>query len=435
MSTTNRPSIKHIIDASGFFCALGYATLAYLARQTGEPGLLSFYGILVWTATPVFILYLYLVRRDVSLPIGRLFLWAIVFRLCGLFGGPFYEDDFFRYLWDGYRFWVAGTPYGVAPEMYFLDSSVPAALQASLNQINHPDMTTIYGPMTQLLFLLGFLIKAGSVSVLQALLISVDLATLYLITRLTSARNAMLYAWCPLVIKEIAFSAHPDGIGICLALAAIVLTMKKRTELAAVCLGLAVGAKIFALALVPFILRRAPVQYWLYFVGTLALLYTPFVWMGASDLEMLVLFVQEWEFNASIYALLAALIAETPAKITLAALCGALFCWYLVRYSREDTNVPRGDWIFGVLFIASPVFNAWYMLWVLPFAAIYPSRWAWTASIVLLLTYITGLNLNDFTTQAYAQPIWVKIAEFCAIAIALCWDILRHNSEVPQPRW
>lgn len=430
-SNRERISIQNIIDATGLCCSLGYIFLAYLARQTGEPELTTFYGIVVWTAAPVFSLYLYLVRRDESIPLSRLFFWAIVFRLCGLLGGPFYEDDFYRYLWDGYRFWEAGTPYGIAPEAFFLDQNVPVALQETLHQINHPDLTTIYGPTTQLLFLMGFLLKAGSVSALQGLLIAVDLAIVLLLTRLTTARNVMLYAWCPLVVKEIAFTAHPDALGVCFVLGAILLAMNERKGLAAVCLGLAVGAKLFAALLVPFVLSRSRPKHWCYFGITLGLLYAPFLLTGATDLDALIVFAREWEFNSSLHALLSLLVPANISKLLLGLGFGVFAFCCLRAHHRGSNPIPRGDWVFGALFIAAPVFNAWYMLWVLPFAAIYPSRWAWTASIALLLSYIIGLHLGEYGIQAYAQPLWVRVLEFGGVAIALLWDAQRHQQKKP----
>ena len=424
---TNPRSTQTLVDATGIFCASGYGVLAYLAQQSGEPALLAYYGIVVWTAAPVFALYLYLVHREETFPIGRLFLWAIVFRLCGFFGGPFYEDDFYRYLWDGFRFWETGTPYGVAPEAFFLDPSVPKALHGALDQINNPDLPTIYGPTAQLMFLLGYLLKAGSVNVLQGLLIIVDLAIIYLLTRLTTIRNAMLYAWCPLVIKEIAFTAHPDALGVCLVLVAIVLVVRDRYGFAAVCLGFAVGAKLFAFVIVPFVLYRARLRHWLYFLLTLGVLYVPFLLAGATDVDSLIVFAQEWEFNSSIFAILSLFIPATISKLTLGAAYVVLVLYLLRRHGRENNLIPRGDWVFGSLFVLSPVFNAWYMLWVLPFAAIFPSRWAWTASVALLLTYITGLHLGDLETQPYAQPLWVRITEFGTIALALVWDVQRNR--------
>ena len=199
------------VDAAGLWCALGYAALAVLARRPGEPELPAFFLVVAWTGLPVAGLYLLVRARGEPFPIGRLLGWAVVFRLCGLAGGPFFEDDFYRYLWDGYRFATTGTPYGAAPETFFVDPAVPALFQGVLDGINYPELPTIYAPVTQVVFLLGYWLQPASVTALQIILIAIDLAVVALLLRLAPARNVLLYAWCPLVIKEVAFTAHPDG--------------------------------------------------------------------------------------------------------------------------------------------------------------------------------------------------------------------------------
>ena len=138
--------MRHV-DAVGAWCALGYAALAFVARQPGEPDLAAFFVLVGWTGLPVFGLYLYFRRRGEPFPVGRLIFWAVVFRICGLAGGPFYEDDFYRYLWDGYRFATTGTPYGAAPEAFFVDPArAGCCSRASSTAINYPELPTIYAP-------------------------------------------------------------------------------------------------------------------------------------------------------------------------------------------------------------------------------------------------------------------------------------------------
>ena len=414
------------VDAAGLWCALGYALLAVLARQPGEPGLVQFYALVAWTGLPVFALYFYFLRHEGPVPLGRMILWAVVFRLCGLAGGPFFEDDFFRYLWDGYRFATAGTPYGVAPEAFFVDPGVPAAFQSVLDRINSPDLPTIYGPTTQLVFLVGYWLQPANVGALQSIIILIDLATVGLLLRLAPSRNVLLYAWCPLVVKEIAFTAHPEGIGVCLLMAAIVLARERHWRSTALCLGLAAGAKIFALVLAPLVLLRARLAHWLLFAVTLAVLYAPFALTGGTDLDSLFVFAREWEFNSAAFGLLS---TGLPRLETMAVL-GLAFVAFWMRqamhlYRHPGTVIPRGDWIFGAFLVVSPVINPWYLLWLLPFAAIFPSAWAWTASVAVLLAYITGINLNASELQAYQQPAWVRPLEFGAILLAFTWDLVR----------
>lgn len=417
------------VDLAGLWCALGYAALASLARQPGEPGLPAFFLFVTWTSLPVFSLYLYCHRRGELFPVGRVVLWAVVFRICGLLGGPIYEDDFYRYLWDGYRFATTGTPYGAVPESFFSAPDVPAIFHPILSGINYPELPTIYAPVMQIVFLLAYWLKAGSIVVLQALLILVDLVTIALLLRLAPARNVMLYAWCPLVVKEIAFTAHPDGIGVCLLLAAIVLSQNHRWRSAAICLGMAAGAKIFALVMVPLVLVGAGFGHWVLFVSTLVALYMPFVLQGGTDVESLLVFVREWEFNPAVFGLFTTVLQPFQAKFVLGLLCAAFWGHYYFHYSRSGAReVPRGDWLYGALLAASPVINPWYLLWLLPFAALTPSVSAWMASVAVLLAYVTGLNLTDDGLQPYQQPAWVRLVEYGLILLALTFDLFRRRS-------
>jgi hypothetical protein len=413
------------VDAVGLWCAAGYAALAALARQTGEPDLTASLLLFAWTGLPVFGLYLRFQRRGEAFPVGRLVLWAVVFRMCGLAGGPFYEDDFYRYLWDAYRFATTGTPYGAAPEAFFVDPAVPALFQGVLDGINYPELPTIYGPTSQLVFLLAYWVQPASVTALQVILVAVDLAAVALLLRLTAPANVLLYAWCPLVVKEIAFTAHPDGAGACLLLAAIVLARDRRWRGVAVCLGLATGVKAFGLVLAPLVLAGARFRHWLLFGATLAALYGPFALQGGTDLDSLQVFAREWEFNSALFGLLATVASRFEARLALGLLFAAFWGCYLLLYTRAGARgIPRGDWVYGALLAVSPVINPWYLLWLLPFAAIFPSVWAWTASGAVLLAYVTGLHLGDYDMHPYAQPSWARGLEFGLIAAGLGCDLV-----------
>ncbi len=423
-----RPDVtaRRWVDTVGVWCALGYAALAALAWQPGEPDLRAFFILVAWTGLPVFGLYLYIRRRDRPFPLRRILLWAAVFRIFGLLGGPFFEDDFYRYLWDGYRFATAGSPYGVAPEAFFDDPGVPAAFRSVLDGTNNPELPTIYPPTTQFVFLMGYWLRPGSVGALQAILVAIDFVTIAMLLRLAPAVNVMLYAWSPLVVKEIAFTAHPDGIGVCLLLATIVLARGRHWPSAAVCLALACGAKVFALVVAPLLLVGAQPRHWILCAATLAALYVPFAIDGGTDLEALRVFAQEWEFNSAAFGLLRPAMGPFPAKLALGLACGVFWLGYARYYARNGlSRIPRGDWLYGALLAASPVINPWYLLWLLPFAAIFPSAWAWTASVGILIAYVTGLNLNDFGLQPYEQPMWARPLEFGLILAAMGADWIR----------
>ena len=426
---TTRLGANGIVDLGGALALLGYASLAYYSRGgLGEPGLGAFFGLMGWVALPWILVFACFRSCPDALPVRRLIFWAVLFRVSGLLGIPLFEDDYFRYLWDGYRFAETGTPYGWAPAASFTDENVPAAFQRILDQVNYPDIPTIYGPTAEYAFLLAYFLAPGSLAALQMLLIGVDILLIRLLLGAARPAFVLLYAWCPLVVKEIAFTAHPDGIGVCLLMGAVLLRRRGRAQLAAVCLALAAGAKVFALLLVPFVLARVGFRPWITLAGVLALLYLPFVAQGATDMAGLKVFAAAWEFNSALFGVATQWLSATNAKLLIGAglLALGISYWYLYRRDCRE-EVPRGDWIYGAFLVSMPVINPWYALWVLPFAVIYPSYWAWTASSALLLAYVTGINLKDLDMDAFAQPGWVRPLEFGVVFAALGIDLWRRQ--------
>lgn len=417
-----------MVDLAGIAILAGYVALAWYSRQTlGQPPLAPGLAFLAWVALPWLLAFGLLGRFADGVPAARMVLWALAFRLCGLLGVPLFEDDWFRYLWDGYRFAAAGTPYVHAPAEFFADPLVPLAFQRILDQVNYPDIPTIYGPVTEVAFLFAYLMAPGSLVPLQAILIGVDMLLIRLLLSVAPARFVLLYAWCPLVVKEIAFTAHPDGLGACLLIGAILLRHRGHATAAAACLACAVGAKVFALLLAPFVLARAGYRPACVFAVLLGGIYLPFALQGGTDLTALAVFAASWEFNSALFGLLAAWSTPTTAKALLGVALAVLGAVLWVRYRRGRAGaIPRGDWIYGAFLFAAPVVNPWYALWLLPFAVVHPSCWAWTASLALLLSYATALNLDVFGVDPFAHPAWVRPLEFGLVLAAAAVDAGRR---------
>ena len=69
-----------------------------------------------------------------------------------------------------------------------------------------------------------------------------------------------------------------------------------------------------------------------------------------------------------------------------------------------------------------------------PFRGDLPESWAWTASALILLGYVSGTNLGDYGLQPYQQPVWVRVLEFGLILVALAYDVVRHRLSIPKGR-
>ena len=179
-----------------------FALIAANSRQS-QPSVAAFL-----VASLLAMLGLLRVRQHLS--VRAVMLGSALLCLIGLCGRPLFEDDHYRYLWDGYRTVTAGSPFGAAPDIFFGDEKVPLPMQRVLDGVNYPEVATIYGPGLQFVFALSYLIAPGNDIVLRALLALAQLFLVGLLLRHRSAPAVALYAWNPLVFKEIALSGHPD---------------------------------------------------------------------------------------------------------------------------------------------------------------------------------------------------------------------------------
>lgn len=420
-------SNSRVLDGSGLFCAVAYIVLAWFSLSPEHLSLTIYYGLLGICLLATLVVFIGVDEKLIT-PMRILF-WAACFRLIGLTGDPLWEDDFFRYLWDGYRFYETGSPYGIAPSVFFGSSHIPAQFYSLLAQINYPDVPTIYGPTLQYSFLLGHLLAPAQVWGLQALYALADMAMIMLLLRLASARWVLLYAWSPLVIKELAFTAHPDGLGAMLMLLALYCRQQQQFAVSVTVLALSVGAKVFALLMLPFILWRLSFRYWALFVLVLFALYLPFLLQGASDMAGLLAFARDWQFNSSIYALLRQWLDPQWLKLILGAGFVVIYAGLLWRHHKATNwTMPRGDIVFGVFLLIAPVVNAWYLVWLLPFAVLFPALWSWTFSVTVLLSYSVGINLNSTEVAAFEIPLWILLLEYGTVFAAVCVDLWLRKS-------
>lgn len=220
---------------------------------------------------------------------------AVIFRITLLPTPPVQELDIYRYLWDG-----AATTAGVSPFRYSPDQVSRAAagdstpeslaklvrvrnehpgLAEALSRVHFSDLTTIYPPVSQVVFALATVTtpKGATINqrviVMKAWLVAFDLATLWVVIillRLTKRHVAwsIAYGWSPLVLKEFANAGHLDSIAVFLTMLTILLITRllwppadekpRETTLrefawVGAALGLAVGAKLYPLILLPWI--------------------------------------------------------------------------------------------------------------------------------------------------------------------------------------
>ena len=367
-------------------------------------------------------------QRDSWVIIG----FGLCFRLIALVATPVMEDDYYRFLWDGYRFAETGNPYDEAPLARFADDTIPTEFRSLLDHINHPDVPTVYGPVTQWAFRLSHRIAPARLWPWKLILLGAELAIGAMLWSTLSARGRLLLAWCPLAVFETGLNAHPDVLAISLIVAAWWLGRKSLPLATGVAVGLAVATKVFAVLLLPFLLWRQGYRAWAMAAATTLLLYAPFWLQGsAADLAGLRAMASEWEFNSSVFAVSAMLLPRAVAQAVCVLAFG--FAWWVlfVRWAKPTTPsqiIPPGEWIYGLFLILSATANPWYFLWLWPFVAARPSLTGVAALAAVSLAYSTGLNLGDPTLGNFEHPPWLRPVEFGLIGLCAIVDGYRRKT-------
>jgi alpha-1,6-mannosyltransferase len=400
--------------------ALAYASIAYLSVHKIEHSLLFFLGL-----SGFVFLAIYALHELFELNKRTVFIWALLFHAIGFLGAPLFEDDHYRYLWDGYRTAETGLPYGMAPEVFFSDKNTPNNMRQVLSGINNPEVPTIYGPVLQGVFSLGYLMSPAKIWPVKLILIFANLSLIFLLLKNADSKQVMLYAWNPLVFKEIALTSHPDGLVALIIFIAWLTRDHWQGRVSGVLFGVALAVKISALPALAWLFWKRQ-----YLAITIALAvffacYLPFLGAG-SDWSGFKVFAREWEFNSGLYALFAMLLPANAAKLLCMSIAGLGMLW--VMRGKAAADYPPWHRLFGILLLFSPVVNAWYLLWFLPLAVMHQDRWPWWASAAVLLSYVTGQNLGDETMYAYGMPAWVRVIEWSTVIVAVGFDLFKQQS-------
>lgn len=324
--------------------------------------------------------------RMLKLVIGS----AIMFRVVMLFSLPIQEVDIYRYLWDGAVSTAGVSPFRYSPQQVSAaglasneDEELSRlakmrdddpALAEILHRVHFPELPTIYPPTSQAVFAAANLTTPSSSSVLtrvfimKAWLIGFDIATLFAVIGLLRrcakpVGLCVIYAWCPLLMKEVANSGHLDAIAVFLTTLSVYLIIrslgfqpgnnknknKKKTQaggisdnktqagkdnniktqagslgyllLASIVLALAVGAKLYPIILAPLVIFSLAKQLgWrLTFAPAMAFALTTAVLLSAmvpgersdSDQEQVhdpslgvVTFLRRWEMNDFLFLII-----------------------------------------------------------------------------------------------------------------------------------
>jgi hypothetical protein len=344
--------------------------------------------------------------------------FSLLFRGVLLRTQPVLSDDLYRYIWDG-KVQAAGiNPYHYPPDALQLSHLRDETIYP---RINRRWARTIYPPGAQWLFRVVYAAGPDSVTFLKATIVAGDVVTILLLMLLLRARGlssgrAILYAWHPLTVFELAGSGHLDGLMLPFLLLALLFVQYRRVALGGALLGAATGIKLYPALLIPPMARRHGLRLLLPFVLVIGLLYiSPVIASGTGVLGFLPQYLSDpgERFNSGPGALLAyglGLLLGRPEQLVVGVLVSALLVVALRRTKTEDQDldgaIAETLLLVGTLVTFSQTVHPWYLVWVLPFLAIRPSvPWLYLSGAVVL-SYV------KYTDDALRMPLWAGVAEY-----------------------
>jgi hypothetical protein len=415
---------------------------------------IGFSGVSGWSC----ILYLAAAFLILTQPVDRftfpiILTVAITCRLAVLFAEPYLSSDIYRYVWDGIVQHAHISPYRYVPGNPVLEF-LRAPNQDIFDNINRRDYAhTIYPPAAQALFYLITWISP-TVTFMKTAMVLFEGVTMYaLITLLRylgiRREQTLLYAWCPLLIWEIAGSGHLDSAAMAFIALALLARYRRQPILTGLFLAIAILLKFYPLVLLPALYRRGDFKMPATVAAVVAVAYAAYSSVGTLVFGFLGGYAQEEGMTTGTRYFLLELAQRIPGlrNLTPASyfiFCAAVFaaimwrCWQVASQQRNSRRRPNTNpgapssrrflplrWEFSqprkphsstgpfsptahaafltpavalaaaLMFLFSPHY-AWYIIWLVPFFTLMPN--------LPILTYLLGFFYLYTTALAVPGP-------------------------------
>ena len=364
---------------------------------------------------------------------GAILLSALVLRLALVPLPLTLSDDALRYLWDG-RVTMAGfDPYTLPPAA----PDLTPLRDDAWRRLPHTEIPTVYPPLAMTAFSIAIRLPFPLVA-WKGIATAADLGGCALLLALARRRGippgrTIWYAWNPLVFLEIGGNGHVDALGVAAVIGAVLCLTPRRhlpgkrgepeevsSGWSAVWAAAGVLAKLAPAAVLPMWSRQSgrPGRFLAVAGGLVAMAFLPVVAAVRGIPPGLVRYGVSWEFNGPLFEPLWRLLAAAHVAPALAhgldglkhltgiwtawnflypllypqllakALLGIGMIAVIVLSLAERDPVAGTGRLFGALLLLAATVYPWYLLWILPFAAL-TRHAAWLAlSALILLSYL-----------------------------------------------
>ena len=407
-----------------------------------------------WSA----ILYLVAVVAILTMPVNRytfaiILVFAAAFRVTTLFPHPYLSTDVYRYAWDGVVQHAHISPYRYVPGDPVLNF-LRLPNQDLFNHINRRDYAhTIYPPVAEFLFYLITFISP-TVTFMKVAMVLFEGVTLIALVKLlrefgVRREQALIYAWCPLLVWEFGSSGHLDSIAMAFIALALLARYRMQPILTGLFLGLAIMTKMYPLVLLPALFRRGEYKMPATAAAVIAVGYACYSSVGILVFGFLGGYAKEEGIETGSRYFLLELVRHAPgfhdlsanAYFAVVAMVFAglmLWCWrtccnptWLASGSGQTRLfglpakagffVPASALAFVLMLLFSPHYP-WYIAWLVLFLTIVPD--------ITVFAYVCGLFYLCTTEIAVGygpQQFLLNKILYGGLLVALLLDIALRN--------
>lgn len=370
------------------------------------------------------------------------------------------SDDSYRYVLDGHSLLAGINPYRYTPAQIARDPPEEllrgqrSAALAVIRSVNNPDVSTIYPPLAQCAFALGATLSPWDILGQRIVFLCCDLATmaalLYLLRRLSMPLSQIvIYAWNPLVIKEISNTAHADSlVGLCIVvLSGLLLVGRSMVEqggpaahfgwafFSGLCCGAAILAKLYPLLLIPLCLAWLYTARWALltvpvFVVAVAMYVVPaylmFLDVPWSQVTAgLRTYSAHWLNNAGLFLLVDHFFVSPRliCRILTVGLIGAVAIWLALRRRSASSWVAAVQVSLLWWFLLLPTCFPWYVVGLVAVSVLRPKSWVVVLTGVLGLYYV--VQYAGYRPEVPLSQGLIQLIEHGVIIFWLLFEIVR----------
>ena len=414
-------------------------------------------------------------NSSIKLSIKWIFYVGLLLR--GLFipSTPIWEDDFYRYFFDGALVNQGINPYQYAPLDAFEKPPIEGAEllgviqevtppapellflheEALLDRVAYPHIKTIYPPVTQVFFALSSRLNSFDIVTWRLLLIIIEVISFFLLLTLLKQLQkpsslVAIYWLNPLIITETINAAHMDALIVPFLVATLIIATRKKIALSGISLALAAGIKLWPILLAPLLfrpyLKSLPnlLKKSCPFVLVTVILLSPQFISALDQQAGLTNYAQYWQTNSFTFMWLQSFVTYMsnyefmpfyePGLVARGIIAAIILMLLLKLMTKNWESVEEliTQWlvIIAALFLLSPTGYPWYILWFMPLLVIKPNK------ALLLLTLLLPLYDLRYPLEAlgnkYIFDYLVITLEFlpCLIMLGITYRTQKNKTHI-----